>query len=296
MQTKILGFLTALAITLSANAFQTCESRLWNTLGKPKEFCLASSRPLDQLNENTVAIYFFHGMTDDARTLSPNGYPKASEEFCAKNACPDYLWISFSTNKYSFFSDARGKKSGSLAFESWFVNEFMPYIEQTYGVCARRACRWATGYSMGGFGAIKTALRFPELFSRVATNSPALTPHNLYDSNEDWKEYWERQRLGTLAGMSLVKAVRLIFNSKEYADENDPFEILTKKGISKGYWPQMYFDVGSEDDFGFHEGYIKWKALLEEKQLPFRSQMFPGKRHLIVKETSRHVVNFLFGS
>src|SRR6476661_5559111 len=49
-------------------------------------------------------------------------------------------------------------------FESSFINELIPAVEASYRVFATQAKRAVAGLSMGGFGALKFALKRPDLF------------------------------------------------------------------------------------------------------------------------------------
>ena len=59
-------------------------------------------------------------------------------------------------------------------FESAVINELIPYIDSTYKTLANRDSRMVFGYSMGGFGALRYGLVYPDLFSACAVLSPAL--------------------------------------------------------------------------------------------------------------------------
>ena len=50
------------------------------------------------------------------------------------------------------------------AYQSAFVKDLVPFIDRTFNVRAEKAGRCIGGLSMGGYGAIKLALQYPELF------------------------------------------------------------------------------------------------------------------------------------
>lgn len=53
---------------------------------------------------------------------------------------------------------------GTGAFEAYFINELVPYVDATYRTVADRAGRGVDGFSLGGFMSIKIAAKYPELF------------------------------------------------------------------------------------------------------------------------------------
>lgn len=63
---------------------------------------------------------------------------------------------------------------GDLRMEDAILNEFIPFIEGSVRAIATRAARGIGGISMGGYGALRLAIRYPELFSALALMSPAV--------------------------------------------------------------------------------------------------------------------------
>lgn len=58
--------------------------------------------------------------------------------------------------------------------ENDFVSELLPEIDHTWRTLPDRRSRMIAGLSMGGYGALRLALRFPDRFSAVALMSPAI--------------------------------------------------------------------------------------------------------------------------
>lgn len=59
---------------------------------------------------------------------------------------------------------------GGLQYETFFIEEFIPFIEKTYGGNGKRAI---AGLSMGGYGTLYNGFRHPEMFSCLYAMSPA---------------------------------------------------------------------------------------------------------------------------
>jgi enterochelin esterase-like enzyme len=55
-----------------------------------------------------------------------------------------------------------------------FMQELLPYVERKYKVATDRAARSIGGESMGGYGALRFALKYPERFCAAAILSPAI--------------------------------------------------------------------------------------------------------------------------
>lgn len=82
--------------------------------------------------------------------------------------------------------DANGEKrisyfnepENSFAFEDFFIQEFIPYIEKNYRCRTERGSRAIAGASAGGGGAFIYALRHPELFAASCPLSAAVRPYD----------------------------------------------------------------------------------------------------------------------
>jgi putative tributyrin esterase len=58
-------------------------------------------------------------------------------------------------------------------YETYVVKELIPDVESRYRVISERSGRAIAGYSMGGYGALKFALKYPELFVFAGSMSGA---------------------------------------------------------------------------------------------------------------------------
>lgn len=59
-------------------------------------------------------------------------------------------------------------------FETAVMADLIPHVDATYRTIARRDGRGLAGYSMGGYGALRFALTYPDVFGAVALLSPSL--------------------------------------------------------------------------------------------------------------------------
>ena len=59
---------------------------------------------------------------------------------------------------------------GGLQYETFFIEEFIPHIEESLGGNGKRAI---AGLSMGGYGTLYNGFRHPEMFSYMYAMSPA---------------------------------------------------------------------------------------------------------------------------
>ena len=67
-----------------------------------------------------------------------------------------------------------GETGGDI--EDLIVDDLVSHLQQRYRLSDRREDRAIMGVSAGGFGALKIALRHPDVFGAVATHSAAILP------------------------------------------------------------------------------------------------------------------------
>jgi len=255
-----------------------CETYTSLKLKRAVKYCVHRTRPDLVPLKGEPVIYFFHGINGGAASWVDNGYAEAMEILSKEENFPSFTWVSFDTEAMSFFSDFQSRTNGTQAYETWFISEFIPFIENRFSLCDQRACRMTAGVSMGGFGALKTAMRHPDLFSASAANSPALAPFNAYESFDRWNQFFSRHPVGPVRGQLLLAQVKRVFPSFEVFDQNE-VAILTEKLKNQSQFPKLYFDVGGKDYFGFQEGYFRFRDALLQNEISHTAEYFPDGSH-----------------
>lgn len=76
--------------------------------------------------------------------------------------------VPVSGNSYWVDSDQFG------AYESAVTQDLIPYIDERYHTISDRDNRYIVGYSMGGYGALRYAMVYPQLFKAMTLLSPAI--------------------------------------------------------------------------------------------------------------------------
>ncbi|RDU38257.1 hypothetical protein DRW41_01415 [Neobacillus piezotolerans] len=59
-------------------------------------------------------------------------------------------------------------------YEESMINDLIPHIDKKYNTKSERESRFISGFSMGGYGALRYSLVYPELFSGAILLSPAI--------------------------------------------------------------------------------------------------------------------------
>jgi S-formylglutathione hydrolase FrmB len=288
-------FVFFIALAPEALAFESapgpsCSHYHSAILKKEVNFCLDRTTPEIPMTSGEPVAYFMHGTNGNAETWVKNNYANALHELRnSGQALPPMTFISFDTSKYSFFTDHPGKPKE--AYETWFINEFIPYIENTYPVCREKKCRAMIGESMGGFGALKTTLRYPDLFSSVAVNSPALPPFSVRAPLRDWVWFFCHHHIGPFVGWMLIEIVRNIIRTEAVWEVQDPIHLV--QNTDSNQIPPLYFDMGGKDKYGFNVGYWIFKDALDQKGAVYSTNYEPRAGHDMWKRHAGDAIRFI---
>jgi S-formylglutathione hydrolase FrmB len=125
------------------------------------------------LNTDCVypVLYLLHGMDGNHNSWAEDGDVRQIVQNAIKNDVVDPMIVVMPDAFNTFYVD--GYQEG-LKYETYFWNEFLPYIEETYRVNASREMRFIAGLSMGGFGASYYAFTHPDKFMYCYSMSGAI--------------------------------------------------------------------------------------------------------------------------
>jgi len=151
-----------------------------------------------------------------------------------------------------------------------FISEELPEIVHSFFKLADKPEKtFVAGLSMGGYGAFKLALTYPERYAAAGSFSGALDPHAIYDTAEPEK----------------VLKLDNIFGSKEEVDnsENDLFYLAAKlanrrkKLGSKVHIPKLFQTCGTSDFL--YEANIRFRDFLKAKKFNLLYEEVKGQDH-----------------
>lgn len=146
-------------------------------------------------------------------------------------------------------------------YESYIVKELIPEIDKNFRTLADRRRRVIAGLSMGGYGAIKFGLKYPEMFSLVGSFSGALGATAFTEKN----------------GGNIGKGIDTIFGAvdSETRTSNDIFKLVRDSSAEKiKAMPFIYQSCGTEDFL--IQNNRDFLTLLNEKKVPHEYRELPG--------------------
>jgi enterochelin esterase-like enzyme len=118
--------------------------------------------------EKYPVLYLLHGNTHNYASWEKNGHIQATTDaLIAAGEIPPTL-IVMPDGGTTWYVDRKEP------MESAILNDLIPTIEKDYRVKAERSGRAIAGLSMGGYGSMRFALKYPEMFSAAGLLSPAI--------------------------------------------------------------------------------------------------------------------------
>src|SRR5262249_10157044 len=109
-------------------------------------------------------VHYLHGLGGNERDSAYTA-TFVDKAIRAKEV-PPLIYV-FPNGGYASMYEDR-PRDGVMA-ETLIVKELIPQIDTSYRTLGTRDGRAVSGFSMGGFGALRFAFRYPELFSSVVT-------------------------------------------------------------------------------------------------------------------------------
>ncbi len=209
-------------------------------------------------------LYFLHGLGDNEQTLFKGGGWDVIEDLRQQGQISDFLVVA-PEGKRSFYINSA---DGRVRYSDFFIREFIPYIELHYSIRRERSARAISGVSMGGYGALRFAFAFPELFSSVSAQSAAL----IAESPRPAEALPTGTALSGLLGAVFGNPVDL-----RHWKQNSPF-VLAKENRERIRTTKLaiYFNCGSEDEFGFDKGAAELHRQLQTEGIRHEYHLYPG--------------------
>ena len=147
-------------------------------------------------------IYYLHGIKGNESSYLD--YAHLLDQATKSGGVAPTILIFANGGETSFFSDS---PDHSVMGETIIVRELVPYIDQHYRTIPAAHARSLHGFSMGGFGALKFAFKYPEMFQSVVSYA-AILP--------DAKTFAAKER----------KVFQKAFGDEAGFAKNDPFQLL----------------------------------------------------------------------
>jgi S-formylglutathione hydrolase FrmB len=205
-------------------------------------------------------LVFLHDGYGNVRTLDRRGVAADLFARMADGRLPEFLVVAPGAPG-SWFSDSA---DGRRRWEEFLTGDLIRQIELRYRVLPGAASRGLTGISMGGFGAVKIALKHPGLYGSVSTLSGALIPISL----EDLRRYGWVTRL-------TLKRVFGRHPDPKTLSANDVWDLLHDARFDRPPFV-AYLRAGTDDFYGLDGVAAQYGTYMNEHGIPTEVVLEPG--------------------
>jgi S-formylglutathione hydrolase FrmB len=244
-----------------ATAHAECVSLPSKILTRAVPYCVLLPPSYDaEKTRRYPILYLLHGLGDNDQFLIHSGGMNLVEDLWERKQLGEFLIVTPAAGMSFYINSQDGKRR----YEDFFLQEFMPGVEKRYRAQAGRSSRGIAGISMGGYGALHIAFRHPQLFAAVGAHSAALIEKLPSISAQNSRQMSQLRVLGEAFGSPFDAA---------FWNQNDPLTIAHTANLAG---LEIYFDCGSEDDYGFDSGAVALDKLLTSRHIPHEFHLYPG--------------------
>jgi len=262
--TGLVAVLLGVVACAAADGRIECNALASRTLARQVHYCVLLPPGYDAARSRRYPVlYFLHGLGENERALLESGGWNLVEDLRQAGKIGDFLIVTPEAWA-SFYVNAAG---GQFRYSDFFLEEFLPSIETRYRVRRERRSRAITGISMGGYGALRFAFRYPESFSAVSAESAALMTASPEELNSAIRS---GTPLGRLLGTVFGNPIEVT-----HWRDNDPL-VLAKKNPAALRQVAIYFNCGREDQFEFARGAEALHRILDAETVPHDYHLYPG--------------------
>ena len=196
------------------------------------------------------AFYLLHGLSDDhtvwVRRTSIERYVEHLP-----------LIVVMPNGERGFYTDS--KSNPKAAFETNLLRDLIGFVDNTFQTIPKRAGRVIGGLSMGGYGAVKIALKHPDLFCAAVSHSGALAfASRPFSKDDEWGREWIP-----------------VFGKNPQGGSEDIFALIER--ADRNSLPALRIDCGI-DDFLIEDN-RRLHQHLENLGIPHEYQEFPGEHN-----------------
>ena len=218
----------------------------------------------DKSERSYPVVYLLHGFTDDnTGWLQFGEINRYADKAINDGTIPPMIIVMPNADSSWYVNSYDGKEN----YEDFFIKEFIPQIEQKYRIKGQKQYRAVAGLSMGGYGSLMYALKYPQMFAAAAPLSAGVfddaeivaLPDNSYENV-----------LGQVNGRGLKGKDRL--NKDWYA--RSVLNIVKTKTTEEMSKVRYWIDCG-DDDF-LTKGNCLLHIALTEKKVPHEFRMRDG--------------------
>jgi S-formylglutathione hydrolase FrmB len=202
-------------------------------------------------------VYALHGLFEGPGFWERRGLAPVLARLREEGEVSDFLVVVVDGGNSFFVNGPLG------AFEDLAARDVVEHVEKTYRTLSGRAHRALLGVSMGGYAALRLALRQPDRYAAVAAHSAMLLE--------------APPQAGQGAGRGQLAAFHAAFGNPIDAalwNAADPLALAAHTAANG--LPALAFDCGRDDRYGLAAGNRKLHEALLARNVPHTFELPPG--------------------
>ncbi|MCM3876407.1 MAG: esterase family protein [Thermoanaerobaculia bacterium] len=217
----------------------------------------------DASNLRYPALYLLHGNGGNLyQWVNQGRIQQTADALIASGDIPPAVIVMPDAGT-SWFVDRKEK------METAVITELIPDVEKSFRVLKSREGRLVGGLSMGAYGAMRFALKYPEMFGAAALLSPAIY-------NPEPPEKSSARSVGVFGAP--------IYDASIWKSLNYP--ALWEGYLAKKIPVPMYINSGDDDDFFIELEAVQFYELLRKNKQPAELRIVNGAHAWLVWEST----------
>lgn len=234
-------------------------------LGKEIQYSIYLPDGYDRTNRVYPVLYLLHGYGDDETGWTQFGEVQLIADKAIASGESTPMIIAMPDGGVTWYLN---NYDGKVKYQDFFIKEFIPFIDKTYRTRSSKQYRAIAGLSMGGYGALLQATRYPEMFSSCsALSAGVLTDEEIIAASDDmWGSV-----LNGLYGKKELKGKDRI---TQHYEDNSIISIVKKGNADALGKVRYYVDCGDKDFL--IKGNMALHAAMIDKKIPHEFRVREG--------------------
>lgn len=207
----------------------------------PVKYSMIFPEEYEESNTKFPLLLYLHGGSGDEKSI---GFIEPLiRKLWKENLLPKMVIATPSCTR-SLYMDY---KDGSEKWESFIIEEFLPFLQDNYKIAKDANKTFISGVSAGGLGALRMGFKNIEKFGVILSFEPAIEPVFEWEDVEIRDKFYRPKEM-------FEKIFGTPFD-KDYWKKNNPAYVLrenTEEIRSSGI--KIYLEVGTKDYLGLYRG------------------------------------------
>lgn len=191
-------------------------------------------------------VYALHGLFESDGFWERRGLAEQLDGMWTRHELPEFVVVAVDGGNSFFVDGPQGR------FETLVSRDVLAWAQSHLHVRGDRAGRALLGISMGGYAALRIALREPGMFAAVATHSAMLLLHP--PTPEEGAGRWHMAAFQRVFGDPI--------DARLWA-ASDP--LLLAARLTPAQAPALSFDCGAQDRYGLFVGHRRLHEVLQSR-------------------------------